>query len=159
VGIDLQRDRCERRLLSRALHCGLGVDGICRGAQLLNVALGGTLHQDLLLDGATRVAHRPGRGVATLRHAVSLERSSATAGVVGRSTLRELSQHHQAAGRVAPGLRVVGRSPDGIVEVLESPGGQARGYQFHPEAPGSQAGRAIFRDLVRRAREHAASRR
>jgi putative glutamine amidotransferase len=153
LDLDLNRDRYERRLLSRAIHRGLGVDGICRGAQLLNVKLGGTLFQDLLADHATSVSHRG------TRHAVVLDRTSFTAQAIGKTRLVGLSAHHQATERVARGLRVAGRSPDGIVEVVESPDGQVRGYQFHPEASRGASSRAIFAGIVSRARQLAPTRR
>ncbi len=148
---DLARDRYERRLISRAIHRGLGVDGICRGAQLLNVRYGGTLFQDLRKDHATERSHR------ATRHPVSLEAGSATALALGATRLSALSAHHQAAERIGRGLRVVGRSPDGIAEAFEAEGGQVRGYQFHPEASRGAASRALFADLVARARTFARS--
>jgi putative glutamine amidotransferase len=156
-GLRLERDRYEVALVRAALARHLGIDGICRGMQLLNVAAGGTLFQDIHKDGATRQAHsRPGFKVR--RQLVRLEGQSASSCAIGGQQLWTLSVHHQAVRRAGDGLRVVGRSCDGLPEVIEGRSGAVRGYQFHPERSRSAPARAIFRDIVRRAREHDSAR-
>jgi putative glutamine amidotransferase len=156
-GLKLERDRYEVALVREALARHLGIDGICRGMQLLNVATGGTLFQDIYKDGATRQAHsRPGFEVR--RQLVRLEEQSATSCAIGGQQLWTLSVHHQAVRRAGDGLRVVGRSCDGLPEVIEGRGGAVRGYQFHPERSRSAPARAIFGDIVRRARERSSAR-
>ena len=152
------RDRYEHRLVIQALTRRLGIDGICRGMQLLNVVAGGTLHQDILLDRATLRPHRTQRG-KIVRHQVLLDGKGETARCVGRGCMVVKSLHHQAVKRLGRGLRVTGRSRDGLVEVVESRGGRVRGYQFHPEASRSASSRAIFRGMVRRAAAHGDGRR
>jgi len=153
--LKLGRDRYEVALVRRALDRGMGIDGICRGMQLLNVAAGGTLYQDIHKDGATRQPHRKGSGYQ--RQLVRLERGSATGKAIGADKLWARSMHHQAVRRVGKGLCVIGRSCDGLPELVEGRGAAGRGaavrgYQFHPERSRSPAARAIFSDLVRRAR-------
>jgi putative glutamine amidotransferase len=115
-----QLDRFELALARRADARGLPVLGICRGAQALNVARGGTLHQHLadVTDGT--IEHRqtlPGR-VPT--HPVRIAPGSRLAGIMGVTEAEVNSFHHQAAQRLGTGLRAVAWAPDGVVEGLES---------------------------------------
>ncbi len=127
-----QRDRWELALLRAALELDLPVLAVCRGLQLLNVAHGGTLVDDLPAgdgDGHARFAGPRGERV----HEVALDPGSLAASVYGTS-LRVNSLHHQAVDRPGDGLVVVGRSPDGTVEALEIPGRAVLAVQWHPEA-------------------------
>jgi putative glutamine amidotransferase len=153
VRVKPRRDRYELQLVRRAMAKGLGIDGICRGMQLLNVAAGGTLHQDLHKDRATRKWHRfkLGSFSMSLPHSITLDPGSATHRVLGNSRFRAMSFHHQGLDRIGRGLQVTGRARDGIAEVLESNDGRLRGYQFHPEKSWSSASNAIFADMVKRA--------
>lgn len=150
VHCNLRRDRYELTLVRKAMARGLGIDGICRGMQLLNVAAGGTLHQDLHKDGVTRRLHRGPFGLS-IPHRVTLATDSAVRQAAGTRRLRAPSFHHQGLDRIGRGLRVTGRAPDGVAEVLESADGRIRGYQFHPERSRTRSSGAIFADMVRRA--------
>jgi anthranilate synthase component 2/putative glutamine amidotransferase len=121
------RDDWESRLLGTALARDLPVLGICRGMQLLNVELGGTLLQHLP-DESHQIV--PARFV---RHRVGLVDGSRLAAVLGAAA--EVScYHHQAVDRLGTGLRVTAWSADGVVEALELPGHRfALGVQWHPE--------------------------
>lgn len=157
-GLNLKRDRYEQRLVQRALRLGLGVEGIRRGCQMMNVAAGGTLTQDLVLDGVTRTPHRTADG-HPLGHVVLIEKDSETAKTVGARVRRVVSWHHQALDEVAPGFRIVGRAPDGVPEIMEGRGGKARCYQFHPERSGRATfSKALFKDMVSRAKAYAKTR-
>jgi putative glutamine amidotransferase len=145
------RDRYEVDVVKLAMKKGLGIDGICRGMQLLNVVHGGSLYQDIHREGATKQMHRK-KGFRTIGHRVWLEPESSLARCVGKTCIVTRSTHHQAVRRLGRGLRVTGRTADGLVEAIESPGGWIKGYQFHPESSRSAASRAIFSDIVRRAR-------
>jgi putative glutamine amidotransferase len=126
-------DRFEIALARRACARGMPVLGICRGAQVLNVALGGTLHQHLP-DLTTEVDHRQTQGGATVTHTVALDGDSRLAALLGQTSLEVNSFHHQATAELGRGLRIVGRSPDGTVEALERPGdGFLFGVQWHAE--------------------------
>ncbi|MEP6691878.1 MAG: gamma-glutamyl-gamma-aminobutyrate hydrolase family protein [Gemmatimonadaceae bacterium] len=130
------RDATELALTHAARERGLPTLAICRGIQLLNVALGGTLVQDIPSERPSAVDHDP-RGARDVRaHAIVVEPGSALAAALGVDGLRANSFHHQAVDRVAPGLGVTARAPDGIVEGVEWIGDGAwwaLGVQWHPE--------------------------
>jgi putative glutamine amidotransferase len=125
------RDAWELGLVRAALDRGLPVLGICRGAQVLNVALGGTLRQHLPEETGDDT-HRPGVGVfATNR--VDVTPGSLLASVLGPSA-EVACYHHQAVADLAPGLRVVARTADGVVEAVEMPSAEfVLAVQWHPE--------------------------
>jgi putative glutamine amidotransferase len=120
------RDAYELALARAARARRVPTLAICRGAQIVNVALGGTLMQD--------ISPRHPRGVERV-HAVELDPSSRLASIFAAPRVRANSSHHQAIGRAGPGLRVGGTSPDGVVEAIESadPAWWMMGVQWHPE--------------------------
>jgi putative glutamine amidotransferase len=122
---DLDRDRLEIDLLHEALRLRLPVLAICRGLQLVNVALGGTLNQHIeghRLPGIPEV------------HPVIVAPASRLAAIFGEAECVVNSRHHQSVDRVADGLMVSARAPDGIVEALELPGTRfLLAVQWHPE--------------------------
>ena len=125
------RDAWEFALLRGALERGLPVLGICRGAQVLNVALGGTLHQNLP-DVLGHCGHRAGNGVFG-RLPVRTVAGTRLAALLGESTDAPC-YHHQAIDRIGAGLVVSATDPDGVVEALELPGdGFVLAVQWHPE--------------------------
>lgn len=131
--IDLPRDHFELALFQSARDKGIPVLGVCRGHQLINVALGGTLHQHLPALANT-VQHEQGDIGGTPFHGVALEPGSALTRAFGAERVRTNSYHHQAVDGLGRGLRVVGRSADGVVEALEaSEGSFVLGVQWHPE--------------------------
>jgi putative glutamine amidotransferase len=133
---DPQRDAFELLLAASALERGLPVLGMCRGIQLLNVALGGTLAQDVSLlvdDHPTDPGWRAWKRVekASLseapvpehpRHDISITAGSLLAQALGTTTISVSSFHHQAIDRLGDGLSVVARSPDGVFEAVELSG-------------------------------------
>lgn len=139
------RDDSEFALVHAALALDLPLLGVCRGMQVLNVALGGTLHQHV--EGHVK---SPGVFAET---EVDVVRGSALAGIVGERTA-VLCHHHQALDALAPGLRAVATAPDGIVEAVELEGrGFAIGVQSHPEQNIEDV--RLFAALVRTAEERA----
>lgn len=122
VRVDRARDDRELALLAAALERGLPVLAICRGLQLLNVHLGGTLHQHL-------AAHPVGGdGV----HEVRFAADNTLRGIYGpRCPVNSL--HHQAVAAPGAGLACVGHAPDGVVEAVELTGRPVVGVQWHPE--------------------------
>lgn len=125
------RDAREFALLQGALRRGLPVLGICRGAQVLNVACGGTLHQHLP-DVLGHNGHRAGNGVFT-RLPVQTKPNTKLAAVVGES-LDAPCYHHQAIDKVGDGLVVSAGDEDGVVEGVELPGDAfVLAVQWHPE--------------------------
>jgi len=136
--VNLQRDDFEFRLLKAAVKRELPIVGICRGCQMVNVFFGGTLYQDLPTDlPSSTVVHRDRsskKATQALRHPVALVEGSRLAGVFGTNRVFSVNSiHHQAVKDVAPGFRVAARSPDGVVEAIESDRYPAAGVQFHPE--------------------------
>ncbi|MDR7523019.1 MAG: gamma-glutamyl-gamma-aminobutyrate hydrolase family protein [Armatimonadota bacterium] len=133
---DEDRDAAELALARSALADDRPILCICRGVQLLNVAAGGTLWQDLSLAGVDPAVHdRDGRGSsADLVHAVTVRPGSALAGILGQGEVGVNSFHHQAVAAAAPGFRITARAPDGVVEGLESREHRfVVGVQWHPE--------------------------
>jgi putative glutamine amidotransferase len=169
-GIRPERDTAEFALVSAALAAGLPLLGICRGLQVLNVALGGTLHQHLPAlvghDGHSPVAGAYGT------HRVQVAAGSRLAGVLGqphaaqaRSELSVPTHHHQAIDRLGRGLVACAWADDGVIEAVEfaasAPNGAGRGgtgfamaVQWHPEAGDDLR---LFRALVTAAQTAVAS--
>lgn len=126
-----ERDEWEFQLLRAALDRDLPVLGVCRGAQVFNVALGGTLRQHLP-EVVEHTGHQPAPG-AFGRSAVRLRPGSRTANVLGEH-VEVPCYHHQALSEVAAELDVVGHAEDGTVEAVELPDRRfAIGVQWHPE--------------------------
>ena len=128
------RDVMELALTRIALEMGLPILGVCRGLQLLNVAFGGTLLQDIPSQVPGAVQH-VARGMDTvLQHTIAIEPDSILARVVGATTLPVNSWHHQAVKELGAGLRVTARARDGVVEAVESADDRPLlSVQFHPE--------------------------
>jgi anthranilate synthase component 2/putative glutamine amidotransferase len=139
---DLARDRTHLALLRAALAMDLPYVGICRGHQLLNVASGGNLYQDVVRDGLTSVDHD------RANHRVDTNSRGSLRGVLGRSAGVE-SDHHQAIRRLGRDLQVTASSPDGVVEGIERTDRRfALGLQWHPERPDDERGARIAEALV-----------
>ena len=134
--VEALRDRTELMLARWAVADDLPVLGICRGQQVLNVALGGSLWQDLRHQGVTPVEHSDadGRARTALMHRVRLDPASRLAQLIDETDIAVNSLHHQAVKTIAPLLRVTGKSEDGVIEAIESP---ERSFliavQWHPE--------------------------
>ena len=134
--IEAPRDRTELTLARWAFADDLPTLGICRGQQLLNVALGGTLYQDLRYQGVTSVEHSEadGRARNALIHRVRLDPGSRLAQLIDETSVDVNSLHHQAVKAIAPALRVTGKSEDGVIESLESDDRRFLiAVQWHPE--------------------------
>jgi putative glutamine amidotransferase len=159
-GIDLDRDQAEIWLARQALSDQKPLLGICRGLQVLNVAAGGSLIQDLPSERPEALPHYfryPAFPLDYPAHNVQVEEESLLARVVGAPIVEVNSRHHQAMQAVAPGLAVVGRAPDGVIEAVESPTHPfALAVQWHPENLQAQpAMRALFERFVAEAARRA----
>jgi putative glutamine amidotransferase len=133
-----ERDAFEMALVGLALRRGIPIFGICRGMQVLNVALGGTLYQDLpsQWDGDV-LKHRQVTPKWQPSHEVEVRDGSYIAGVMGRDVVKVNSYHHQGVKDPADELVVTGRSADGVVEAVEARDLSERwllGVQWHAEA-------------------------
>ena len=130
-GVDRDRDELEEGLVRVALRDGLPALCICRGMQIANVALGGTLVQHLPDVPGLADHGRPPRG--PILHDVLVEDGTLLRRIVGDARVRAASHHHQAIDRLGEGLRVSGRSGDGLPESFEAAGGWFVAVQWHPE--------------------------
>jgi putative glutamine amidotransferase len=132
---------------------GLPILGICRGAQALNVARGGTLHQHLPAITDRSVDHRQTAPGWTETHAVEVDGSSRLAGILGTDAMWVNSFHHQAVDRLGHGLRAVAWAPDGTVEGIEDPSERlVLGVQWHAETLDRGPHSRLFEALVGAAR-------
>ena len=126
---NLLRDAAEPPLLRAFLAADKPGLGICRGIQVMNVVLGGTLYQDI-----KPFAHVPHNDHWTKIHTVTVRRGTKLEQILGQDTVLVNSQHHQAVDRIAPGLTLAALSEDGIVEAIEKPDAKfCLGVQWHPE--------------------------
>ncbi len=136
-GIHHGRDDLEMALTKGAVERDMPVLCICRGIQVLNVALGGTLYQDIGDQYSDEIEHRQHeKGIAASEpsHEVHAERDSLLGDTYEAETLRTNSFHHQGLKEISPELRAVGTAPDGIVESVERPESTwMLGVQWHPE--------------------------
>lgn len=150
--VDEERDRVELYLLQRALERQTPLMGICRGFQLINVGLGGSLYTDIHVQhaGALKHDYYPNLPRDLLAHNVRLEPGSRLGSILGQAEVEVNSLHHQGVRSLAQGLTPVGYAPDGIVEAFEVPGQPfALAVQWHPEWLQAHAhGRALFKAFV-----------
>lgn len=137
-GVSADQDRFETALLEAAIANEIPVLAVCRGMQLANVALGGTLVQHLgdLPNASSLVGHAPGEfpvGAEFVLHDVELDTGSWLSRATQTTRVRGASFHHQGIDRLAPGFRAVGRAPDGLLEAIEHGDHRIIGVQWHPE--------------------------
>lgn len=162
-GIDRERDSFEIALSAAVVSNEIPTLPICRGCQVFNVALGGSLHQHLPDVVGEDVRHRREQESQDhVRHRVVVDESSRLATMMGSATPEPLSSHHQAVDRAAASLRVVARAADGTIEALELPGHPwLVAVQWHPEATAAEdpTQQRIFDSLVTAARERRRSQR
>ncbi len=133
--VNAARDATEAALVAEARARGMPVLAICRGIQILNVALGGTLVQDISSQCKTEIGHDEDGPRDSRSHEVSVEPGSLIAEAMGTENLTVNSFHHQSVKRVADGMRVTARSPDGVIEGIESTDERwwVMAVQWHPE--------------------------
>ena len=127
--------------------------GICRGLQVINVARGGTLVQDIPSERPSSLTHqKPPRQKTRLDHDVEVRPGTRLARIAGRPEIAVNSRHHQAIGEPAPGLRLSANAPDGLIEGIES--AESEGWlvavQWHPEnLAGDPVSRNLFGEFAR----------
>jgi putative glutamine amidotransferase len=148
--ISLERDQVELFAASYAAKQGLPTLGICRGVQVMNVALGGSLYQDLPSQGFNTVQHSQKSGPPVLAHSVQQVAESPLY-TIFKERFRVNSYHHQSIKDIAPGLKAIAVAPDGVIEALHLESHPFYlGVQWHPELLEDQWG--VFGLLVKAAR-------
>jgi len=147
-GVEPDRDAWEVALVKYAVRVGLPVLGTCRGSQVLNVAMGGTLVPHLPELTSNRHCQRDRWSQAV--HDVTIQRASRLRAVIGFNVIGVNSLHHQSVDLVGTGLRAVGWAEDGVVEAIEGLGSTpVLGVQWHPELlPGLEGHSALFAWLI-----------
>ena len=150
------RDLFELALFAAARQRGMPILGICRGIQVVNVAMGGTLYQDLPSERPGPVDHNPPTARTDRSHPVRILPGSRVAAALGRDRVTVNSFHHQAVRDLAPGLLASGWTEDGLIEAVETADGEPwlLAVQWHPEEMHAEARapeHGLFRALVERA--------
>jgi len=153
--MDPRRQANDFTLARAARERGIPTLGICLGVQVMNVAAGGTLIQDIASSIDTEIDHAS-EPTDRHRHEVFIEANTHLANILGARELNVNSSHHQAIGRVAENLRVTAHAPDGVVEGLEDPAHPFYvGVQWHPEdLAREESASALFGAFVEAARKY-----
>jgi putative glutamine amidotransferase len=159
--VNIAADEAELAIIHWAMADKKPLLGICRGMQLVNVALGGSLHQDLHSQYETRINHQESfidQDFYKLVHHLILQPESRLAGVLGTSAIPVNTLHHQSLDQVAKQLKVVGRADDGVVEAVEGleDNHYLVGIQSHPEIMVEQnpVWKSLFADFAAECRAH-----
>ncbi len=152
---DELRDSFEMIITRKALALQMPILGICRGIQVLNVAMGGTLIQDIpSACGLSKTAHRQNPPYDNPAHLVHAIPGGLLANVIGSETMSVNSMHHQAVKVIAPGTIIEAKSEDGIIEAMSLCGREnVLAVQFHPEylESSSPKAHALFSHLINNA--------
>jgi putative glutamine amidotransferase len=130
--INEKRDAFELKLIDEAIKQGKPIFGICRGMQLINVAFGGSLYQDISLFGPTSIKHVQESEMTKQTHLVQIKASSRLATFLPEDYSVN-SYHHQTIKNVAPNFTVIAQAPDGIIEGIEANDLPILAIQWHPE--------------------------
>jgi putative glutamine amidotransferase len=153
--VDLERDAVELKMVQAAASDGKPFLGICRGCQVVNVALGGTLYTHIPDQLPNALDHDyPGNKRTVLVHEVKIEEGTRVAEIYGEPIIKVNSLHHQGLKDIAPSLRVAGHASDGLVEAIELPDHPfGIAVQWHPEwLTDQESTRNLFRKFVEAAR-------
>lgn len=146
------RDELEFKVFQRAIDTSKPILAICRGAQLVNVALGGTLYQDIPSEIHTQISHRQTEPKFSPSHEVRALDNTPLREIMGRDRITANSFHHQAIKTLGEGLEIMAVSDDKIVEAVYLSGERyLRAYQWHPERlyEGNVYNRLIFDDFIK----------
>lgn len=154
--MDVRRQNGDLSLARIAREKGVPTLGICLGMQVINIAAGGSLLQDITSQFETSLRHKSDSDVRS-RHDVDVDASSFLGSLIGGGRVNVNSSHHQAVKRVGDGLQVSAKATDGIIEGIEDPALPFFvGVQWHPEdMPGEASASQLFRAFITAAREYA----
>lgn len=155
VKVDAGRDAIDFPVFAQAWQEGRPVLAICRGLQVVNVARGGTLIQDLASESPSDVPHQRPKQRNRRDHPVILSAGSRLAGIAGSQRIDVNSRHHQAVDRPAGDLVVTATAPDGVIEALEARDDRwVVAVQWHPEnLHDDPASKRLFREFVEEVRK------
>ncbi|NDV77378.1 gamma-glutamyl-gamma-aminobutyrate hydrolase family protein [Dysgonomonas sp. 511] len=161
--IDSIRDIYDFVLLKLAADRNIPILGICRGMQLINVAYGGSLYQDIPLQAKSDIEHKQKQPRDIVTHDVSIDAGSKLASILGVTNVHTNSYHHQGVKKVAPGFRATAKASDGMVEAIEAyPNRNIIAVEWHPEVQAAAGDTTMLKlfsffmgeaDLFRRAKE------
>ena len=149
--VQSNRDTVEFALFSRAYATGKPILGICRGMQLINVALGGTLYQDVPSERPSHIAHLQREPKFSHSHDVQIQANTPLHALIGKDRMGANSFHHQALKTLGTDLAVMARADDGMIEAVYSTRERyLRAYQWHPERliAMSEQNRMLFADFI-----------
>jgi len=152
-----ERDEMERIMFQLALKSDLPMFGICRGIQLFNALLGGTLYQDLPTEFPSELTHVQKPPYDQPIHEVIIEHDSSLYHLLGEDRLKVNSYHHQAIHQLAPGCKVMAYATDGLIEAIEHPDYRfLQAVQWHPEFSykNDGASQKLIRSFVKAASQH-----
>jgi putative glutamine amidotransferase len=150
-----RRDNFELKIIKLALKKDIPVLGICRGHQVINIALGGTIYQDLSCARFKTLKHADPREIGNRFHQVKIEKGTILSGIVGTGTIEVNSSHHQIVDKIGKKLVASAYSSDGVIEGLESPDFRFLvTVQWHPEMNyGRTHSKKLFRAFVAACRQ------
>lgn len=132
--VDEARDELEIRLCQQALEADIPVFGICRGIQVMSVAMGGSLYQDIPSEYPRKAQCQTQVNGVDSRHKIAIEPGSLLSEIIGECVVEVNSTHHQAVKDIGDGFVVTARTEEGIIEAMENPSKRfALGVQYHPE--------------------------
>ncbi|MBO5247764.1 MAG: gamma-glutamyl-gamma-aminobutyrate hydrolase family protein [Clostridia bacterium] len=150
-GIQEHRDAFEFKCFEKVIKTSKPILGICRGAQLINVALGGTLYQDIPSEVSTKILHRQCEPKFSPSHDVRIIVRTPLYEMTGVEQIKANSFHHQAIKKLGKGLEIMGIAEDGLIEAVYSAEERyVRAYQWHPERlfETDPQNRRIFEDFI-----------
>lgn len=158
TGIDRDRDRAEYAIAQWAIGEDKPIFGICRGEQVMNVAMGGSLIQDIPSQWETDTTHAWQGARNDIAHTVKVNPGTKLASMTGAGEVRTNSFHHQSVKKLGDGFVPVAYADDGVVEGIENPSKKfVVGVQWHPEdlAPERDEAAALFKEFVNACRKNA----
>lgn len=139
------RDQYEISLCREAMEKDIPILGICRGMQVINIALGGTIYQDISVQTGSKLKHSQQAPREYGTHSILIENDSLLSTLLGKEKITVNSFHHQAVALLGDGLRVSAKSPDGLTEAIEhTQNFFVLGVQWHPEAMGTEEQKKLF---------------
>ncbi len=134
-GVCLDRDRTELALFHEAYERSMPIFGICRGSQLINISLGGSIYQDIYTQVSNVLGHTCENNIQDGYHTINIQKDSILHKIFGKEKLVVNSLHHQSIKTLGKDLKITASAADGIVEAIESTNDKfVLGVQFHPEA-------------------------